>query len=156
MEKENNPPVDHTTEHKFNLGLSTLEEIHEILKEIRKITINIKDNNTMQQIMPQGKAQHMKYRLSKQLLVRSSPLLKGENTKELNGKICKIKIGWRRGGLGGQIFKSDSNAPIPDGCFEIYYPSIDRDLDDFIIEIQSKLQKIGKSFMPNKGESSLF
>lgn len=156
MDSTNTPLINPQNEHKFNLGLSTLEELHEILKEIRKITINIKDPNTMQLIMPQGKAQHMKYRLTKQLLVRASPLLGKENTKELNGEINEIEIGWKRPNVGSSSFKVKSNSSIPEGCVEIYYPKIDRDLDDFIIKIQEKLQAKGKSFMPTKGEAGLF
>lgn len=143
-------------ENKFNLGLSTLQEINEILIEIRKITINIKDNEYIIGIISQGKAQHIKYGLCKQLLVRATPILGEEISKNMNEKICKIKLGWKRPNPTSPVFNIDSNANIPEGAIEIYYPSTDIELDNFAMEIQLEMQGKGKSFMPNKGESGLF
>lgn len=117
----------------FNMAASTLAKIHEILK-------HISNASTMHDItgengFPPGYAQHLKYRLVKQLFIQSSPLIEKNNewkTKTFN-KIKEIRLKYRNVVRDGEL----------KNICEEYSPNVDEVLDDLVLEIQNKLAEQG-------------
>lgn len=124
----------------FNMALNTLEKIHKILLSIFLVSSRIVES----QELSEGEAQHMKYRLVRQLYIQSVPLLRAKNIdewKEQTWKLIKeIKLKWK---------------PIKDGdgfvrdYVEAIDPEIEDTLDDITKFIEEKLQEEGY-FMPPK------
>lgn len=120
----------------FNMALTTLMEINEILKQITKVSILFEEGYTA------GQIQHTKYRLVKALYVRSTPLLKKEQKELLKPMIDQLKpLSIPEVNRRGKVMKQ----------VEGYDPKFDEVLDNMIILIQEKLQDEGY-FMPPKSD----
>lgn len=102
-----------------------------------------------------GISQHARYKICRQILVASSPLLKEKYIEPLKQSLNEIKIAWDRPQIGGRIF-SDGNSIIKENFIEAYLPFIDLKLDSFLIDIQLRLEESGKYFTSQKGSGGLF
>lgn len=121
----------------FNMAISTLMRIDEILKSITKVSSD--------PFMPTNVKQSMKVNLVKQLFNQSSPLLKEEVVKVYEKQIQDLKpyeadlvIG--RSGI---VKKKEKRL--------LFSPELERELDKLCLEIQRELQK-EKYFMPPKSD----
>lgn len=127
----------------FNMAISTLEKIHNILRNIAMVSVGFTIDSEETTLMDPGKSQHIKYRLVNQLFIQSIPLIdsnKYEDWKnDMKDRIRRIvpRYGARY---------SDCKQV---GSFEVFVPEIEFELDDIVIEIQEQLQKEGY-FMPSK------
>jgi hypothetical protein len=121
----------------FNMGISTLMRIDQILKEITHVSA--------EPMIPKEMKQAMKINLVKELFVQSSPLLNEEVVNKYQPQFNKLKpvesnIGYGRSGV---IKKREKK--------QIYSEELNTELDRLSLEIQRELQK-EKYFMPPKSD----
>jgi len=125
----------------FNMALNTLERIGEILREIKRVSIDSALNKDF--------AQTIKINLVKQLYIQSTPLLPSKDVEDLKTildlKPNAVRVVKNKGyGLNERTNKLKDK----------FDPELDLLLDNYTIEIQLKLQAVGY-FMPPKNDPSL-
>ena len=131
----------------FNMANSTLQRLDGILKAINDISIRTELLPNNQNFLKKGRGQHMKLKLARDLFVQSVALLSPEDVEPLKIKVqgfkpCyKIVELWNCG--------NKEKAKVSD-----YNAELEESLDDFIIELQIKLQKKG-FFMPSQNKEEL-
>ena len=120
----------------FNMALDTLKRIGDILRDIKAVSTNPE--------LSLGVAQYSKYRLTRQLFVQATPLIKDDTEKtKLAEKLAKIKLKWVKNI--NQITKRPINFTPS------YSDTVEEQLDALIVDIQGVLQK-DKYFMPPKND----
>lgn len=129
----------------FNMALATLEKVNNILKQIANVSVLfISDDQGSSELSP-GKAQHMKYRLVKQLFIQSVPLFDTKKYEAFMHDILKdirsIKLKYGN--------RYQNNRII--GKFEVFDQSVEDELDNITMDVQAELQKEGY-FMPPKSD----
>lgn len=143
-------------ESKFHLGLFTQEALHNILNQMKDVSVN-REITTFAQKRLWGIAQHTKYHLLRELYVRALPFLKDEHQKEVKAELSKVKICWRpASGASGGLIYSDEKKPIMDRYEEVYIPTVDNEIDELREKIILYCQKDSQIFKVKKGEQSLF
>jgi len=128
----------------FNMALNTLEKVHNILKQIVLVSSGYFIERSGEDLTP-GKAQHVKYRLVRQLFIQSIPLFDKETTKDWVEKMRK-KL-WQIKPTISNNYKDN----VVVSQFESYSEKLNDDLDDITIDIQAQLQLEGY-FMPPKDD----
>lgn len=121
----------------FNLGISTLMRLDNILIEIYKLHLN--------PMLPANIKQSIKVSLVKQLFLQSSPLLKDEVVELYRPqfealKPCEVNMGLGRSGV---VKKTERRV--------LFSPELELKLDQLTLEIQREIQK-EKYFMPPKSD----
>lgn len=128
----------------FNMALFTLEKIHNLLKMIAMVSAGLEQETN--QLLGQGKAQHIKCKLVKQLYIQCVPLLDPIKNKQWKVDMLK-RIREIKPLLGKRIDRFGKFT----GSFESFSSNIEDELDDVVIEIQERLQE-EKYFMPPKND----
>lgn len=133
----------------FNSGLANLELLHDITKNIVKVsTLRSPVSEDMPGFIPKGKAQHIKYDLIKQLFIHSSILLKDdpkffEQVKksifDMEKKLDYVK-------------RVDTMKNQTVGVHEAYIPELEFELDNMLLLIKLKLQQLQKLYMPSRSD----
>lgn len=136
-------------EGKFNIAVSYLMSINEILKDIKNISLRTSKNSP--DVLSTGRGQKLKLKLVRNLFVQASALIKeNEITKKIWEDIKSIKIKLE------DTNKNDYNKNHSHADWKIaFVQSTEDKLDELIISIQKELQK-SKYFMPLKDEQVLF
>lgn len=126
--------IDQNTAAPFNMAISTLESIREILREIKQVGM-----------FQTGESQKLKIELTKQLLLQSVPLLDPETVALIKEKVLSLKP-----------IEADEVNKFTGRFIRrkiIFDWDMDRKLNDFSLEIQQKLQK-KNYFMPPRKDLS--
>ena len=131
----------------FNMANSTLIRINDILKEIKDISIKTELIPNNQNFLSKGKGQHMKLKLVRDLFVQSLPLLPSDVIEPFKARIQSLKPQYRLVGY----WDSGEKKKSKEAC---YNTGLEQSLDDFVIDLQIKLQKKG-FFMPSKDRGGL-
>jgi len=132
----------------FNMALKTLEKVHNILVAIEKSSVYYSNDGEVTILFKPGQAQHIKYRLVRQLFIQSIPLFdrKRDDTQdwitEMGTRIKEVQL------IYGNRFYDNKLV----GKFEGFNQDIDDELDDIVIEISQQLQIEGY-FMPPKDDA---
>lgn len=133
----------------FNSALATLELIHNISQLIVKISSSQSIDPNDSSMLPQGKAQHIKYRIVRQYFIMARPLIdKKKNEEWLKEMEVRVFNFESRLQFMKQIH-SESKKVL--GFVEVYDPAFEKELDNVIMEIRDKLQTEG-IFMPPKDD----
>lgn len=117
----------------FNLANATLENINLILRNIA--LVNMAEEK-------EGKAQHIKAKLIRQLFVSSCVLTEDEEWKGYMKNKTQIA-------LNSLIIKNVSGNGRDYKTREIFYPALEMELDNIVLEIQEIIRK-GGYFIPKK------
>lgn len=141
----------------FNMGISTLEKVHDILRAIIRVSAGLGSDNTLE-VLPYGTAQHVKHRLIIQLFIQSAPLLnqkKGFKAKlttvknetmewidAMRDRIYNIELKWNKKEF------DDGRITYSEG----YSAEIEKELNNITLDIQLKLQQEGY-FMPRRDDA---
>ena len=126
----------------FNLALTTLMDIRQILREIRWVS-------TYDMGQTPGQNQHTKWKLVKQLFIQSTPLLKDEKQAEIKKNLDKISPKWIKKVDAKYMYVGKS------GFAERFDPGVDKALDEVTIQIQDALQAEGYFMPPHEDYSGL-
>ncbi len=139
------------SEGKFNIAVSYLLSINDILREIKdislKTSIRVVEHPNFLSV---GEGQRLKYKLLRNLYVQAMPLVKGKKGNDMdkiwkmikNVKLHRIDINK----------KKDGYDPF---WVDVYTKDVENELDELILAIQVQLQN-NKYFMPLKSDSDLF
>lgn len=135
--------IEEENKTEFNMANSTLIRINDILKEIKEISIRTELLPNNKSFLGKGKGQHMKLKLARDLFVQSVPLLSPEDINPFKIKIQSLEPEY----CIVETWKGKAKVSS-------YNSQLEKILDDFIIELQIKLQKNG-FFMPSKNRGVL-
>jgi len=121
----------------FNMAVATLMRLDSILTDIKNVA--------MQGLSKESKinlpeAQRIKLNLIRQFFIQAIPLLKEEDIETLKTK------------LKGMVPKGLDNKNRREKIGNSYSSFAEEKMNDFIMEVQLKLQSSGNYFMPPKGD----
>jgi len=125
----------------FNMALNTLESIRKWIDKIAELSVGIMGGERIdidEQIA-------IKYKMVKQLIMLSTPLLEPEHLEEIEEFFKNIKLTTGRKKAKGFWINN----------ILVYSPESDEELDQCVMGIEKALQESGH-FMPVPDESSLF
>ena len=125
----------------FNMALNTLESIREWIDKIAELSIGLVAG---QRVDP-NEMIAIKYKMVKQLIMLSTPLLEEKQLEEIEKFYDEIKLQTMRVKSNGTWYNN-----IPQ-----YTTKTDYDLDECVQGTEKALQETGH-FMPGPDESSLF
>lgn len=125
----------------FNMAQATLMRIDNIFKEIKEISIRTELPQNNPSFLRKGKGQHMKLKLTRDLFVQAVPLLSTGDVELLRNKMQGLKPLYKA----MEVWNSGNKEKVN---VALYNEGLEQSLDDFIIDLQIKLQKKG-FFMPS-------
>ena len=129
------------TQAPFNMALYTLESIRKWIDRIAEVSVGVIGG---EKIDP-NELIVIKYRMVKQLIMLSTPLLSEKELAEIEEYFSEIKLHISDVWSGSKWIK---NIPV-------YTTEVDYDLDECVQGIEKALQDSGH-FMPGPDESALF
>ena len=129
------------TQAPFNMALYTLESIRKWIDKLAEVSVGIIGG---EKIEP-NELIVIKYRMVKQLIMLSTPLLSEKELDEIEEYFAEIKLHISDVWNGSKWIKK-----IP-----VYTTEVDYDLDECVQGIEKALQDSGH-FMPGPDESALF
>ena len=129
------------TQAPFNMALYTLESIRKWIDKLAEVSVGVIGG---EEIEP-NKLIVIKYRMVKQLIMLSTPLLSEKELDEIEEYFAEIKLHISDVWNGTKWIKK-----IP-----VYTTEVDYDLDECVQGIEKALQDSGH-FMPGPDESALF
>jgi len=129
------------TQAPFNMALYTLESIRKWIDRIAEVSVGVIGG---EKIDP-NELIVIKYRMVKQLIMLSTPLLSEKELAEIEEYFAEIKLHISDVWSGSKWIK---NVPV-------YTTEVDYDLDECVQGIEKALQDSGH-FMPGPDESALF
>ncbi|MHA2019063.1 MAG: hypothetical protein ACTSXY_12415 [Promethearchaeota archaeon] len=122
----------------FNMAVATLMRLDAILTDIKNIVREGLSKNSRLQLV---EAQRIKYNLVKQFFIQAIPLLRKDDIESLKKD------------LEGVSFNTKELSEIEKRKVATSYsPKLENKMNDFLMEIQLKLQASGNYFMPPKGD----
>ena len=122
----------------FNFAIASLMRVHEILRDIKNISLN-------KEKLPNGIMQKKKLKLTRDLCVQCSPLIKNKEVRnELWDELKETKM----------VLKKVTQTMTP-YIMPIFKQETEDQLDEIIMKIEDELQTSGY-FMPDKSEGALF
>ena len=138
---------------KFNLGLSTLQSLHNIKNLMASAsTIFLEHEPNLDPLEAERKSTSLRIRLVRQLFVSASPLLTKEKYKDWKKTMDKKTRDLLKKIKYDQFY---SNYKIVFHKIGLFEEGVNDLIEDYTLEILDKISEEGY-FMPQKGESDMF
>tara|TARA_R100001530_G_scaffold135690_1_gene113553 strand:+ start:426 stop:854 length:429 start_codon:yes stop_codon:yes gene_type:complete len=118
----------------FNMAIDTLQRLGEILREIKQVSTLVLEDAV--------KSQTMKLDLVKQFFLNAIPLLHEDVIEKYKDKIIDLKPAVQK------IPFDARRGERPKGTMIVHSPMLDNLLNNYLLELQSELQK-NRYFMPS-------
>jgi len=125
----------------FNMAIATLMRLDAILTDIKNIAMEGLSKSSK---INMQESQRIKFNLVKQFFIQSIPLLKKEQINSLKEKLNNITF--------PELENNNLVNYKKQKIANSYNPTMDKKMNNFIINVQLKLQEAGNYFMPPKND----